>query len=134
MLYESAIRRREVRSNDECSTGCDFARRTSLIVLASLLLFSMSLLNAKRPPIFTDVHIGSDGPYRFLVDTGAQTSLIDPKLAAKLGLQPEFRVEMVTEQSTVRVPGLNVRTLKLGNRALPATEVVFQPVEEARTA
>lgn len=87
--------------------------------IAGLLFFSMSLLNAKRPPIFTHVYIGSNGAYRFLVDTGAQTSLIDPKLAAKLGLQPEFRVEMVTEQSAVLAPGLNVRTLKLGNTGYP---------------
>lgn len=92
--------------------------------IAGLLFFSMSLLNAKRPPIFADVFRGSNGPYRFLVDTGAQTSLIDPKLAAKVGLQPGFRVEVVTEQSPLLVPGLNVRTLKLGKRSLPATEVV----------
>lgn len=93
---------------------------------------SLSLLNAKRPPIFTDVYIGSRRSLRFLVDTGAQTSLIDPKLAAKLELQPEFRVETVTEQSALLVPCLTVTALNSGGELCRQTELVFQPVDEAR--
>ena len=67
------------------------------MVIAGLLLLSSALLNTKPSPVFADVSIGKQGPYRFLVDTGAQTSLIDPKLAAELRLKPEFRVEVVTD-------------------------------------
>ncbi len=58
--------------------------------ISALLLFSSSLLNTKPAPVFADVRIGTEGAYRFLVDTGAETSLIDPKLAATLHLKPEF--------------------------------------------
>ncbi len=102
------------------------------MILAALLLFSTSLLNAKPAPVFADVSIGSDGPYRFLVDTGAQTTLVDPQLATKLGLKPGFRLELVTQQSTRLVPGMKLASLKLGGRTLPETEVLFQDVGEAR--
>src|SRR6266487_3305271 len=63
------------------------------MLIAGLLLFSSSLLNVKPSPVFADVSVGTEGPYRFLVDTGNQTSLIDPILAAQLNLKPEFRVD-----------------------------------------
>jgi predicted aspartyl protease len=102
------------------------------MIIALLLLFSASLLNVTPSPVFADAYIGAAGPYRFLVDTGAQTSLIDPQLAAKLGLKPEFRVELLTQHSTQLVPGTKLTTLKLGDRVLPETEVLFHDVTEAR--
>ena len=102
------------------------------ILLTGFLLFSSSLLNTKPSPIFTDVYIGAHGPYRFLVDTGAQTSLIDPKLAADLGLQPEFRVEVITQNSARLLPGTRVGLLRIGPRTLAGVELVFHDVGEAR--
>ena len=46
--------------------------------IGTLILLSSSLLNTQPAPVFADIRIGANGPYRFLVDTGAQTSLIDP--------------------------------------------------------
>jgi predicted aspartyl protease len=91
----------------------------------------MSMLNVKPAPVFADVYIGASGPYRFLVDTGSQTSVIDPELAARLQLKPEFRIEIVTPQSTEIVPGAKVN-LRLNDRVLPQTEFVFQDVTQAR--
>jgi aspartyl protease len=97
------------------------------------LLFSTSLLNAKPTPVFADVYIGSAGPYKFLVDTGSQTSLIDPRLAAKLRLRAEYRVALHTVQSTELVPGARLDSLRLGDRPLPQTEILFHDVAEARS-
>ena len=103
------------------------------MIIAALLIFSTSLLNAKPSPVFADVYIGASGPYRFLVDTGAQTTLIDPQLAEKLRLKAEYRVELVTPQSTELAPGAKLTTLRLRDRSLPETEVLFHDVTEART-
>jgi hypothetical protein len=100
--------------------------------IGTLVLLSSSLLNTKPAPIFADIRIGTDGPYRFLVDTGAQTSLIDPKLAAALRLSPEFRVDVITQSSAQLSPGMKVRNLYIGQRALPETELIFYDVAEAR--
>jgi hypothetical protein len=107
-----------------------FANEVSMII-AAVLIFS-SLLSVKPSPVLADVFIGSSGPYRFLVDTGAETSLIDPQLATKLGLKAEYRVELVTPLTTELVPGEKLRTLKFHDRALPETEVLFRDIAEAR--
>jgi hypothetical protein len=60
----------------------------------ALLLLSSALLNTKPSPVFANVSIGKKDPYRFLVDTGSQVILIDPKLADELKLKPEFRREL----------------------------------------
>jgi hypothetical protein len=102
------------------------------MLIAGLVLFSVSLLNVKPSPVFVNVSIGTQGPYRFLVDTGSQTSLIDPKLAAELNLKPEFRVEIVTQNSTRLLPALRVKTLHIGDKPLHSAELVFHDLAHAR--
>ena len=100
------------------------------MLIGTVLLFSSALLNTKPAPIFADIRIGGEGPYRFLVDTGAQTSLIDPKLAAALRLKPEFRVDVITQQSRRLSSGMKARNLYIGETALPESELVFYDVAE----
>lgn len=102
------------------------------MLIAGLLLFSTSLLNVKPSPVLADVSIGSEGPYRFLVDTGSQSSLIDPDLAAQLNLRPEFRVEVVTQNSTHLLPALRVKTFHIGPTQLGEVEVIFHDLAQAR--
>jgi len=90
------------------------------------------VIETKSTPIFADVSIGERGPYRFLVDTGAQSSSIDEKLARKLSLKPQFRVEVLTLNGSHLVPGMKTRGLKLGDRALPEIELLIQDLAEAR--
>ena len=101
--------------------------------LAALLFFSTALLNVKPSPVFADVYIGAAGPYRFLVDTGSQTSVIDTALANQLHLKPEFRVELITQQSTQLVPGTTLSNIKVRDRVLPGTEIVFRDVSELKS-
>jgi predicted aspartyl protease len=98
----------------------------------AILLFSSGLLNTKPAPVFVDVTFGTEGPFRFLVDTGSETNLIDPSLAARLKLQPEFRVEVVTQNTRRLLPALRVNTLRIGRKELPETEMVFHDLVEAR--
>lgn len=102
------------------------------MLLSAFLLFSTAMLNVKPSPVFADVSIGANGPYRFLVDTGAQISRIDPKLAVKLNLKPEYRVEVVSVSNTRLLPAAKLKTLHIGKKALPQSEVVFDNPSEAR--
>ncbi|PYQ48652.1 MAG: hypothetical protein DMF59_15415, partial [Acidobacteria bacterium] len=45
-------------------------------------------LQPTRTAFVTMVRIGSQGPLRFLVDTGATTTVIDRVVARRIGLQP----------------------------------------------
>ncbi|MGO9149180.1 MAG: aspartyl protease family protein [Acidimicrobiales bacterium] len=46
----------------------------------------MPIRVVSRAAIVANVCIGGEGPFRFLVDTGATTSLVDSSLAARLHL------------------------------------------------
>src|SRR3982750_4418616 len=101
-------------------------------MLALVVLLSSSLLTTKPAPVFADVYVGAKGPYRFLVDTGAQTSLIDNRLAAELKLQQQYRGENLTHQTSRLLPALKTRDLRIGNTALGQTELVFHDLENVR--
>src|SRR6185312_1661365 len=101
-------------------------------LIAGILLFSSSMLNVKPSPVFADVSIGNKGPYRFLVDTGSQTSFIDQKLAAQLKLKPDFRVDIITQNSAARLPALKLDTLSTGHTRLREVELVFSDLAGSR--
>ena len=100
--------------------------------ITGILFLLSGLLDTKPAPVFAEVSIGAQGPYRFLVDTGAESSLIDPALANELGIRPEFRVELVTQQSSRLVPGAKVSALRIGQRPLPNVELLFHDVAEVQ--
>ena len=100
--------------------------------IARLLLLSTGLLNVKPWPVFVNVSIGAEGRFRFLVDTGSQTSLIDPALAAHLKLQPQLRAEIITQSTSRLLPGLNMDTLRIGEKRVPELEMIFDEMTEAQ--
>ena len=75
----------------------------------------------------TLVYINGAGPYRFLVDTGAERTLIASEIATRLGLPLGPRVLI---QGIVRgEPGVLVRigSLRMGSLVCPALEVPVLP-------
>ena len=84
--------------------------------------------------LFTEVRINGQGPYRFLIDTGATQTVITEKLATKLGLKkistnimhgvggegkvdsPVFRVD------SVKVGDVTLKNLPLGTLSNPVLE------------
>src|SRR3569832_1563585 len=96
-----------------------------------LVVLSASLLNVKPSPVFAEVMVGTAGPYRLVVDTGAQTSLIDTKLAAELGLKGDHRVAIVTVNSERVRPATKVKSLRVGRVPLPETDLVFDDLDRA---
>ena len=78
--------------------------------------------------VIAPVMINGTGPYRFLVDTGANHSMISPALAARLGLRPrQGALEKVTgitgtqQLPWVRIADLQVGSFRIGNLRLPIT-------------
>ena len=67
--------------------------------------------------VIAPVRIDGKGPFRFLVDTGADGSVVSPRLVRALGLVPEQstneRVEGTT--GTQRLPWVLIERLQIGN-------------------
>ncbi|MBY0502845.1 MAG: retropepsin-like domain-containing protein [Bryobacteraceae bacterium] len=101
------------------------------MLLLGLLCLS-SVIDTRPAPVYAAVFIGPHGPYRFLVDTGAQVSLIDAPLAAKLGLSAEFQTRIITQFSAQLQPGVKAANLRIGRRTLPPLELVFQDLAAVR--
>ena len=60
-------------------------------------------VTANRP--WTQVYVEGQGPFRFLIDTGASTSIIDPALAARLNLPrlQDAQLQGATAERTVEM-------------------------------
>jgi len=65
-------------------------------------------------PIVTRVFVNGHGPYRFLVDTGTTTNLLEAKLAETIGLTPTYRSELTTPLGITLVPGAGGITVAIG--------------------
>lgn len=70
------------------------------------------------------VTLGPDGPYRFLVDTGAERTVISRELAARLGLGAGKPATMqsvvaISPVSTVDIPEIQVSTRNLAINGAP---------------
>lgn len=78
------------------------------------------------------VMVDGRGPYRFIVDTGANESTISPKLAAALGLAPSttrsLRIAGVT--GTEIVPSVSIESLRAGAMVIAHSRipVVWSPI------
>ena len=73
------------------------------------------------------VGIGGSGPYRFLVDTGSERTVISRELALRLGLDAGRTAEVhsMTEVSDIRtaiIPSLDVGARRLANIQAPILE------------
>ena len=78
------------------------------------------------------VRIDGKGPFRFIVDTGANHSTISPRLAATLGLKPSARqlidvtgVTGTAEEDSVFIAKLQAGDLVIANSRFP---VIWAPV------
>ena len=74
--------------------------------------------------IVAPISINGQGPFRFIVDTGANRSVMSQELADRLGLRPEGTGEVhsvhgVSVAPLVRVQSLAYATLALGGEQVP---------------
>ncbi|HEU4960661.1 MAG TPA: retroviral-like aspartic protease family protein [Sphingomonas sp.] len=94
------------------------------------------LIAAEQPPLPIDalmfgddasrmtvpVSIGERGPYEFVVDTGAQRTVVSHDLAGLLGLRPGRRVRVTAMTSVAVVDTVQVPSLTLSKIAAAAIE------------
>jgi hypothetical protein len=71
--------------------------------------------------IVPGVYVMGQGPFRFLLDTGAQTCALREEVAARIGLTPAWRVEMVTAAGSSLVPAASAGVVRVG--AVERTDV-----------
>lgn len=61
-----------------------------------------------------EVHIGGHGPYRFVVDTGAQNTIISTRVAGDLGLVPGPQVRVLSMGAAEHVATSRLESLEIG--------------------
>jgi predicted aspartyl protease len=72
-----------------------------------------------------DIFIDDQGPYTFVLDTGASRSVIDPAIAAELGLPESSRTGIVTGVTgQAEAAMVEVENWRIGEVPLPPTTVV----------
>jgi predicted aspartyl protease len=63
------------------------------------------------------VHLGDHGPFRFLVDTGSQNTVIANSLASKLALVPKSKATLIGVAGVQRVDTVEIEEVMLGRRS-----------------
>jgi hypothetical protein len=76
-------------------------------------------------PVVDGVYLNGHGPFRFLIDTGAETNQVEASIARKIGLAPTFRVDMATIAGTIPVAGGKVDEVALGQVTAAGQEFLF---------
>jgi predicted aspartyl protease len=79
------------------------------------------------------VHVQGVGPLDFLLDTGADSTVVHPDLAQRLGLKPTGQVELITLAGARYVPQATA-TVALGEATLGPIEVLIHDLAAARAA
>ena len=101
------------------------ARRSfvSLLLAGAVCLLAGNPVWAAKPlklrllggvPVVDGVYLDGHGPYRFVLDTGAQRSRISASLADALGWKTAFRTKAVTQTHTVMRDGYRASHVQLG--------------------
>ena len=75
------------------------------------------------------VLLNGHGPYRFVLDTGAQTNQVEASLAGEIGLAPAFQVPMRTVAGTVPVDGGRVEEVSLGSATASGQLFLFTALD-----
>jgi hypothetical protein len=95
---------------------------------------SLRLRLVQRSRIIAPVVINHTGPYDFLVDTGAQITMVDPSLAAELHLKSQDTAEVVGVGFHTRGSLARLDLLEVGSKAIANPLVVVPDLEPSKEA
>lgn len=76
--------------------------------------------------LIVSMRVNGRGPYDFVLDTGTNTSLIEPELAASLELHPVDRIALSTLTGSAPLPRYIVDSISLGKTDIPHVEMLSQ--------
>lgn len=104
----------------------------SLIMAAGSLFGAVGMQVRDGHPIVDGVYVNGHGPYRFLVDTGADVNLIETHLARSIGLSPTFRTQLASLTGVTMVPGGHGIDVLLDSVRAEGQEFLFCGLEAFR--
>jgi predicted aspartyl protease len=82
--------------------------------------------------VVVSLNANGQGPFEFLLDTGTNTTILDPALASRLGLASQGQVELGTLNGSEMVPRSSLNTLSAGLACVPDVEVLIQDLGELK--
>ena len=119
------------------------SRRISLMIVATALpciAFSSQPFEPSVPfhmrmgcPVVDGIFLNGQGPFRFLLDTGAQTNQVQASIAAKLGLTPMFRTNLISAVGGNLVVGGHIAAVSLGPATGSNQEFLFTSLDFVHT-
>jgi hypothetical protein len=80
-------------------------------------------------PVVDCVYLNGHGPLRFLVDTGAQANMIDPKVARSAGLNATVEAKMISAAGSVTTAASDGIEVALGGVKAPGQRFLLSGME-----
>jgi predicted aspartyl protease len=87
----------------------------------------------KESLVLVAVLINGHGPYRFVLDTGATTTMLHDAVASAAGLKPSGRVQVVTAAAQFSAPTAVLDRLVVGRTPVAPLRVIWMALDELRT-
>jgi predicted aspartyl protease len=94
---------------------------------------AVSLKIVERHILVEQVYVDGQGPFRFILDTGAQSSAIRTDVARKIGLNAVYQVETLSVGGRRYLPAAIVNQLRLGNQVGGGVEMVIHDLDAMKT-
>ncbi len=79
------------------------------------------------------VYVNGHGPYRFLVDTGANVNLIEANLARSIGLKATFQTDLASAAGRVAASGSDGNQIELDGATAGSQKFLFSGLESVRS-
>src|SRR3989442_7972455 len=110
-----------------------FAKKALGTTLAAWVLLCRAALADTSVPlrlvgdrlVVVPVMVNGRGPFDFLLDTGTNTTVVDPELADELGLHAEDRVSMITPAGERVVPRGRLASVTVGPKTVEGLEALW---------
>jgi predicted aspartyl protease len=77
-------------------------------------------LRDRRGRVVAPIHVNGEGPFRFIVDTGANRSVLSPGLADRLGLVPIGEGQVHSIDGVETAPMVQIDSLTYGRLTFPS--------------
>jgi predicted aspartyl protease len=87
----------------------------------------LRLLGGRLPVV--PVYVNGEGPFDFLLDTGTNSTVVTPALAARLRLRPSDSVTLITVAGQRDVPRASLGRVEVGGRAAADVEALVSGLE-----
>jgi predicted aspartyl protease len=101
----------------------------SLMIVAGSMFSEIKMQVRDGHPLVDGVYVDGHGPYRFLLDTGTNVNLIEPRLAESIGLVATFRTELATSTGATNLPGRDGVEIQIGSVKADGQKFLFSRLD-----